>query len=154
MKPGFKYEDGDLFLDKEGRWFHEGVEITHRLTLDLFSRSLQPDPAGGWRLVVGLEWAPVRVEDTAYTIKRVDLEGERARLHLSDGTVEELAEATLRQNADHVLYCDVKECRFPARFLRPSYYQLMERLIETPEGYAVRLGSRLWPIRTAEELRR
>ena len=154
MKSEFKYEAGELLLDKEGRWFHNGVEITHRLTAELFSRSLQPDPAGGWRLVVGLEWAPVRVEDTPFTIKRVDLEGERARLHLSDGTVEELAEATLRRNADHVLYCDVKEARFPARFLRPAYYQLMERLIETPEGYAVRLGGRPWPIRTAEEQRR
>ena len=150
MKPEFKYDAGELFLDKEGRWFHEGVEITHRLTVELFSRSLQPDLTGGYKLVIGLEWAPVRVEDTPYVVRQVTFEADRAVLRLNDGTVEELAEATLRQNADNVLYCDVKECRFPARFLRPAYYQLMERLRECEGGFAVDLRGRLWPIRCPE----
>ena len=148
MKPEIKYDAGELFLDKEGRWFHEGVEITHRRTLDLFSRSLQPDLSGGYKLVVGLEWAPVRVEDTPYVVRQVTFDHDLAVLHLNDGTSEDLIEATLRQNADHVLYCDVKECRFPARFLRPAYYQLMERLREVEDGYAVELGGRLWLIRS------
>ena len=150
MKPEYKYDAGELFLDKEGRWFHEGVEITHRLTLELFSRSLQPDPAGGYKLVVGVEWAPVRVEDTPYVVRQVTIAADRAMLHLSDGTDEELIAATLRQNEDNVLYCDVKEARFPARFLRPAYYQLMERLCECEGGYAIDLGGRLCPIRCPE----
>lgn len=148
MKPEFKYEAGQFFLDKEGRWFHEGVEITHKLTYELFSRSLHPDGAGGWKLVVGLEWAPVTIEDTPYVIRQVTFENERALLHLNDGTTEEMCEATLRQNSDNVLYCDVKEARFPARFLRPAYYQLMERLTECEDGsFAVDINGQLWPIR-------
>lgn len=149
MEAQYKYEAGELFLDKEGRWFHEGVEITHQLTRELFSRSLQPDPECGYKLVIGLEWAPVRVEDTPYMVRGVSIENDRALLHLNDGTTEELAEATLRQAPDNVLYCDVKECRFPARFLRPAYYQLMERLCEDGQcesGFAVQLSGRKWPI--------
>ena len=44
---------GEIFLDKEGRWFHEGVEITHARTLELFSRSICADAGGGYRLQIG-----------------------------------------------------------------------------------------------------
>ncbi len=39
-------KDSGLFFDKEGRWFHEGVEITHRRTCVLFSRNLHKGPDG------------------------------------------------------------------------------------------------------------
>ena len=146
-KPGYRFQGGDIFLDKEGRWYHEGVEITHKLTADLFSRSIQRDPEGGYRLVVGLEWAPIQVEDTAFVVRRVDVEDKGALLRLNDGTEEALDPATLRVGDDNVLYCEVKSGTEPARFLRPAYYQLMQNLEEASDGYAVRLGGRLWPIK-------
>ncbi len=143
----FRYEGGLIKLDREGRWFHDGVEITHGRTLDLFNRSIERDPEGGYRLSVGLEYAPIDVEDTPYFVRRVDLTEEGAALRLSDGTDEALDPATLRVGGANVLYCAVKGGEFPAKFLRPAYYQLMERLEETGDGYGVRLGGELWLIK-------
>jgi hypothetical protein len=145
---GFKYQGGLIRLDKEGRWFHEGVEITHKLTADLFSRSVHKNPDGGYMLVVGAEWSPIEVEDTPFMVRRVELDGDRAVIRLNDGTEEELDAGTLRVGDENVLYCDVKDGEYPARFLRPAYYQLMQGLTETDDGYAVRIGNRLCPIKT------
>jgi uncharacterized protein len=145
-----EYQGGEIRLDKEGRWFHEGVEITHQLTLDLFSSSIHLGQDGAYYLIVGPERARIVVEDTPYVVRRVTLEPERALLLLNDRTEETLDPTTLRVGADNVLYCSVKTGAFRARFLRPAYYQLMERLEENQDGYAVRLGNKLWPIRSKE----
>lgn len=145
--PKFKYEGGHIRLDKEGRWFHDGVEITHDLTRDLFSQSVKKREEGeGYCLEIGLECAEIEVEDTPFVIKRATLDDKGATLLLSDKTEERLDPGTLRVGSDNVLYCDVKGGEFPARFLRPAYYQLMEALVETESGYAARLGGELWPI--------
>jgi len=149
--PRIQYQGGKLFLDKEGRWFHDGVEITHKLTADLFSRSLERDPAGGYRLVVGPEWSPVEVEDTPFMVKGVEFEESRVLVKLNDGSEEDLDLASLWAGADNVLYCLVKLGDYPARFLRPAYYQLMEKLVETEDGFAVSVGGKEYPIRTAED---
>jgi hypothetical protein len=69
---------------------------------------------------------------------------------LSDATEERLDPATLSIGQENVLYCKVKG-EFPARFLRPAYYQLMEALVETEDGYAVKIGGRLWSLKPAGE---
>ncbi len=145
----FQYKGGEIRLDKEGRWFHDGVEITHKLTRDLFSRNIKRDPSsGGYILEIGSEWSPVTVEDTPFMVRRVDVNGERAIAFLNDNTREDLDLGSLRVGGGNVLYCDVKDGLYPARFLRPAYYQLMQRLTETETGYAVKVGGRLWHIKT------
>jgi uncharacterized protein len=145
--PKYKYKGGEIRLDREGRWFHEGVEITHELTLDLFNKSICKDPKGGYQLVIGLEYSPIVVEDTPFFVKSVDIEDDRALLKISDGTEEDLVPQTLRVGDDNVLYCDVKKCQMPARFFRPAYYQLMKNLEETKDGFAVKIGDKTWPIK-------
>lgn len=150
-EPKIKYEAGRIFLDKEGRWFHDGEEITHERTMALFSRSVQKDPAGGYCLVVGPEWAKIEVEDTPFMVRQVTVEAESVRLHLNDGGEEKLDPATLWIGKNNELYCRVKQGEFPARFLHPAYYELMHKCLEEgPEGFAVRLGEELWPLRRQE----
>lgn len=145
----FQYQGGEIRLDKEGRWFHEGVEITHKLTADLFSRSVRKNPEGeGYILEVGMEWCPIVVEDTPFVVRRAEVKDERAVIWLNDGTVEDLDLSTLRVGGENVLYCDVKNGEYPARFLRPAYYQITGTLEETEKGYAIRVGDKLWPIKT------
>jgi hypothetical protein len=54
-------------------------------------------------------------------------------LHLIDDTKEELDPETLSIGADNVLYCTIRAGKFPARFSRPSYYQLVKHVEEEPE---------------------
>lgn len=120
----------DLFLDKEGRWFHEGVEITHERTLRLFSRSLERHPDGTYRLKIGDESVPVYIEDTAFVVRSVAVQTDQQgipttyTLLLSDGEEESLNPETLEIGENNVMYCRVKNGYEKARLLRPAYYQL------------------------------
>ena len=150
--------EGELRIDREGRWFHEGVEITHERTLTLFSRSLTRDASGGYWVEVGRERAPVVVEDTPYVIRRIEeattAEGviEGFNVWLNDSTSETLDMGSLEVGAEDVLYCSVKSGAFRARFLRPPYYHLVEYLEEDPDsgGFCVKIGERRYPIVMAE----
>ncbi len=144
-------EDPPLFLDKEGRWFHEGQEITHSRTCLLFSRSLRRDPAGIYYISVGRESSRVVVEDAPYVVKSVTIqkgpEGVPRGyiLHLNDGTEEPLGVGSLAVSAQNVMYCKVKEGSERARFLRAAYYQICAHLQEGDgEGghYWLPLGER------------
>jgi hypothetical protein len=126
---------GRICLDKEGRWFHEGVEITHLRTIELFSKSVVKDNDCGYLLKIGKEWAKIVVEDTPYMVRSVDLRDDSVLIELNDKSVEHLNPASLRVGNDNVLYCKVKSGEFPARFLRPAYYQLMTRLHEDKKGF-------------------
>ena len=136
-----------IFLDKDGRWFHEGVEITHQRTLELFSRSVCRDPLGGYRLQIGAERARIAVEDTPYMVREVNFHGAEVELGLNDSSRETLDPRSLRIGRNHVLYCAVKGGAFPARFLRPAYYQLVRHVEQDEAGYFLRFGQSKYYLR-------
>jgi len=127
-------ESPRLFLDKEGRWYHEGVQITHQRTCQLFSKSLHKHPDGDYYLHVGPERTRVELEDTPYLVRSVTVEEDHAgspqgyRLSLSDQTEELLDPRTLTVGKGEVLYCSVKSGQERGRFLRSAYYQLCSRI--------------------------
>jgi len=144
-----------VFLDREGRWFHEGVEITHERTRRLFSRSIFRDQDGGYILRVGRESTPVTVEDTPFLIVSVTVREERAmgcctyEVLLNDGSQELLDPRTLTIEQDHVMYAQVRETRERARFLRSAYYQLCARIEydEQEDRYLLPWQGKTVPIR-------
>ena len=144
-----------LFLDKEGRWFHEGVEITHARTCLLFSKNISRDSSGKYFVRVGQESAEVLVEDTPYTIRSVTIrEGAGGLpndyiLHLNDETQEALASESLVVSEQNVLYCKVKGGSERARFLRAAYYQICVKLEydATDDRYWLPCGDREITIR-------
>jgi hypothetical protein len=121
---------GLFFLDRNGRWFHEGIEITHERTLKLFFRSLSRGADGTYCIRVGRESAVVDVEDTPFLVAAVTvLDGHGSsspayRILLNDGTEEDLDPTTLSIEKDNIMYCGVKKGEARARFLRAAYYQL------------------------------
>jgi hypothetical protein len=127
-------ETAPLFLDKEGRWFHEGVEITHERTRLLFSKSIQRMASGTYCLRIGSESAEVLVEDAPYTVRSVTVKedpdgfAQEYILHLNDETEERLEPGSLFVGAGDVMYCKVKGGLERARFLRPAYYQICAKL--------------------------
>jgi uncharacterized protein len=144
----------DLFLDKDGRWFHQGVEITHQRTCLLFSRSLYKSPDGGYFVRVGKECAPVDIEDKPFVIKSVTVVSESGescsmyKILLSDETEETLDPNTLTIGPEHVMYCTVKGSTEEARFLRSAYYQISAHVeyIETEDRYVLPCKGHDFPI--------
>lgn len=140
-----------IFIDKEGKWYHEGAEMIHREFIRLFYENLTLDPYG--RYVI--EWlgkrCQVEVEDTAYVVLSVEYKGGTGKddsflLTLSDDTREPLMPDALFVGRENVLYCRVKDRTFPARFHRPAYYQLAEYIEEENGTFVLPSHGRKFPI--------
>jgi len=127
-----------IWIDKEGRWFFQGEEITHRKTYLLYNRHLTRDAAGRIIVKIGQETCPVEVEDAPFVVKTLDfISAEQGglmsvELILNDESREPLVPETLRIGPDHTPYCRVREGMFEARFSRGAY-QLLIPFIQQDE---------------------
>ncbi len=127
-----------LHIDKEGRWFHDGVEITHRKTYLLYCRHLTRDEEGRPLLRIGREQCPVEFEDTPFVVQTLEFHStpggplKSIELILNDESHETLNATTLRIGAENIPYCQVREGIFEARFSRQAY-QLLSPYIQLDE---------------------
>ena len=141
-----------IFIDKEARWYHRGVEMIHREFIRLFYQNMELDPQNRYVINWKGERCYVEVEDTAFVVRRaVYQDGTRPQkaritLYLSDDTREELQPDTLSVGKNNILYCRVKNRTFPARFDRAAYYQLAEYIEEKNESYHLSLNGKKYSI--------
>ncbi len=127
-----------IWIDKEGRWFFQGEEITHRKTYLLYNRHLTRDESGRIILKMGGETCPVEAEDAPFVVKTLELIAEEqgglksVGLILNDESREPLIPETLRIAPNHTPYCRVRGGMFEARFSRGAY-QLLALFIQQEE---------------------
>jgi hypothetical protein len=147
-----KREVNSIFIDKEGRWFYQGLEMVRRDIVLLFYRHLHLDGQGQYLIRLDGEERYLEVEDTAFVVSRIDLQphgedGGSFRIWLNDDSQEALNLDTLFVGKGNVMYCSVKDGNFPARFQRQAYYQLAEHVQEDNGKYLVSLNGRSHLIR-------
>ena len=138
-----------LSFRSDGRWYADEEPVTHERLARLFSRYLRRKPMGGYEIWIDERYhADVDVEDTPYAVVAVvtDAQG-HVSMQLNDGTVEQLDPGSLQVGDGNVLYCRVKHSAERARFLRPAYYELAQRIEEAAPGrFQLRCGSTTYPI--------
>jgi hypothetical protein len=135
-----------IYIDKEGRWFHNGAEMIHRgIVLD-FYKHLTVDNSGMYIISRGDETCYVEVEDTPFIVTRVEFKNEKGeekfRLSLIDDTQENLAPETVTVGDGNILYCTIKPGLFRARFSRAAYYQLASHIKEEGDKYYLPLNNK------------
>jgi len=141
-----------IFIDKEGRWYHKGVEMIHRDYIRLFFDKMELDPQGRYLIEWKGERCYVDVEDTAYVVRSImhnktGRDGQnRFTIFLSDDSKEALMADTLFLGKANVPYCKVKNGAFPARFNRAAYYQLAEYIVEENGAYYLPCGGKKYEI--------
>jgi hypothetical protein len=139
----------DLRIDREGDWYDEGVQVTHPGILANLRSNLKKD-ADGFFIQTRVR-IPVRVDDVAWVVSRIERRGEALHAIVNDGTEERIDPATVRLGADDVPYCTVKDGAFEARFSRAATFQLLA-LADYDEASgrgALRLGGREYPLARA-----
>ena len=142
----------NIFIDKEGRWYHEGAEMINRNIVDMFFSNLDLTEDGLYVVNWNGKRFFIDVEDTAFVVRKVlfiggAAEGKQSyQIHLSDDTTEELLPETLWVGDKNVLYCRVKQGRFPARFNRPAYYQITAFMLEKEGGFYLPLNGKTYCI--------
>jgi hypothetical protein len=116
-------------LDAEGRFWHEGAEVTHKGLRAALFRWLDRNPDGRWVLRLDeRRFVYLDVDDAPFLIRSVRWEGSRAVGLLSDGSEEPLVPECLHLRGD-VAYAIVKG-RFPARLSSSAFATLAERITD------------------------
>ena len=143
-----------IHFGKDGWWYANDERIQNPRINKLFSSCLRQSSDGGFEIVLGRDRAAVEIEDTPYVVTRVSKNpGQGLTLRLNDDSEEALAPDTLEVGDGDVLYCRVKNRRYPARFLRPAYYQIAADIREKPgreaggTGFVLQIGEAAYPIR-------
>jgi uncharacterized protein len=140
-------------VDREGRFIHEGAEVTHEGLRRALFRWLDRLPPPDGRYILRLDerrFAYLDVDDTPLVARAARVDGSGIIwLALSDGAEEPLDPATLTVDAAGVLRAAVRGGRLPARLATSAVAALGEWLTEAPDGGpALRVAGRTVPIPT------
>jgi len=124
-----KLRQSGIRLDGDGRFWHEGAEVTHHGLRAALWRWLDRNPDGRWVLRLDdKRFVYLDVDDVPYVVRSARWDGERAQLRLSDDSDEELAYDSLHLRAGGQPYCRVKGGRFEARVSTLAWNTLAERI--------------------------
>ncbi|HEY4395035.1 MAG TPA: hypothetical protein VGP64_13280 [Polyangia bacterium] len=125
-------------VDREGRFIHEGGEVTHEGLRRALFRWLDRLPPPDGRYILRLDerrFAYLDVDDTPLVARAARIDGAGAIwLALSDGAEEPLDPATLTADAAGVLRARVRGGRLEARLATSAVAALGDLLTETPDG--------------------
>ena len=137
-------------IDREGRFIHEGAEVTHEGLRRALFRWLDRLPPPDGRYVLRLDarrFAYLDVDDTPLVARAARLDPAGAiQLSLSDGAEEQLDPATLTVDAAGVLRAWVRGGRLQARLATSAVAALGDLLTETSDGRpALRVAGRTCP---------
>jgi len=138
-------------IDREGRFIHEGGEVTHEGLRRALFRWLDRLPPPDGRYILRLDarrFAYLDVEDTPLVARAARVDGAGTIwLALSDGAEEPLEVSTLTADAGGVLRASVRGGRLEARLATSALATLADLLTETPDGRpALRAAGRMMPI--------
>jgi hypothetical protein len=152
MAQMLEVEDLPIRLTARGVFLHGDTPLHPRVAA-LFARNIVPEPDGKFRIQLGHARHPLLVEDAAYSVSSLTLQGpqgdlQHVVLHLSDGAQEPLAAGTLMQSEDNVLYCRIRRhgLRVAVRLTAQQYHNLALSMQPHGDGFALRLGGALWPV--------
>lgn len=135
--PEGRSRESTIVLGADGRFFHDGHEVTHPGMARAFATWIGKHPDDG-RFILnnGYDWTYFTVEDTPFFVDALHAKGrgEPPEIVLSDGSAESLDPSRLREGPDGALYVDVKSGAFQARFTRSAQLALGELLVEGAGG--------------------
>ena len=144
-----RFRQTGIRLDREGRFWHEGEEVSHGGLRRALLRWL--DRLDDGRPILRLDekrYAYVDVEDSDLLVLSARWAGERLIGVLNDESEEEIDCSTIELGAAESAYCRVRGGKLTARITTPAYYVLTERVVETATGvFAVRCAGQLHLIR-------
>jgi uncharacterized protein len=142
----------NLFIDKEGRWFQNGVEIVHPLIYKQFNLMLEKSGDREYLVRLGREICRVTVEDAPFVVQRVSEQDEgMLALELNDGTIEPFSPEDFWIGDENVPYVEVKQGAFHARFTRPAYYQIARYITwdDAEDRFCFTVGNSRMPVKNA-----
>lgn len=132
--------DSLMQITADGRWFHDGGEITRPAMIRAFSTLLRRDDDGSHWLITPYEKQSIIVEDAPFVAVELRSEGDGKdrtlafRLNTDDLIVAGADHAIELRGPDVLPYLHVRDGLW-AKLARPVYYELAElALAENPDA--------------------
>jgi hypothetical protein len=141
-----------LRLDRAGRFWHDGAEVTHPRLRQALLRWLDVRDDG--RDIVRLDaqrYAYVDVDDAHLRAVSARWDGDRCHVTWDDGAEEELDYAHLAVAPDGALYTTARGGRLRARIAGAAHHAIADEIVEHESGFALRAAGRPWPIAETAE---
>lgn len=146
---GQDYPPCKILIDEEGHWYYEGISPIRDDFVKMFYEHLDLIENNVYVIKLYGDICKVDVKDTAYVVWGVDYSDDsRVMLTLSDWSKEELNPESVWIGNNNVLYCRVKQGKFPCRFARKAFYQISGLLFEENNRFYLRIKGFLYPIAT------
>ena len=139
-----------LRLDRAGRFWHDGAEVTHPRLRQALLRWL--DVRADGRDIIRLDdtrYAYVDVEDAHLRAVSARWDGDRVQLVLDDDSEEELDYASLALSADGAVMCRARGGKLRCRLTTAAHAVVAARIVESSTGFALPAAGSVWPIRSA-----
>ena len=133
-------EEPRIFIDSRGRWFHDGVRITHRWTYLENNKNLDMDSDGRFFVEEKGSRVYVECEDTPFVVTMVTKTEDGFSMRLNDESIEKLDLTTLTIAEQNIPYVRVKNGKFEARLLSAAYYELMKHAGKDEKGFYLESG--------------
>ena len=135
------------YIDAEGIFWHDGSELDDPELILFFLKNLKKTPEGKLQLLCQGELCEFECADVPYVIQSIDFHGDEIQLHFQGNYSEILDPHSLKVGKENVLYCEVKNGEFSARFSRKAYNDLAKQVVINPEKkYCLKLQNKLYPI--------
>jgi len=142
-------KSGKIRLTGEGVWLHDGVEITHKRTVELFFKSVLYKK-GKYFLTGEKVPVPITVDDVAIFVRGIKNRNGHVVLKLSNGLEENLDISSVDVGEGNQLYCLTQNGDVPAKFERKVYYELMKNLKEIDGYYGLEIGGLFYPVQSVK----
>jgi hypothetical protein len=146
-----KLRQSGIRVDREGRFIHEGAEVTHPGLKSALFRWLDRLPPPDGRYVLRLDarrFAYLDVDDTPLVVRAARLDpGGVIHLALSDGAEEPLDPATLTIDESGILRAWVRGGRLEARLSSSALAALADQLTESGGHSVLCAAGRAYPLR-------
>jgi hypothetical protein len=142
-----------LRIDRNGDWFDDDIQVTHRGVLANLRAGLSRD-ADGYFIQTRVR-IPVEVEDVPWVITRLQPRAGALWAQVNDDTEEIVDPASIWIGPGQVPYCTIKAGTFVARLDRAAAYQLLSLADydESTDRGAIRVGGRVYPLGPAADRR-
>ncbi len=140
-----QFHNPDFFIDRDGKWYADGVLMIKKKIIKLFASNLKKDDGNNYYI----EWQekpyPVRIEDVPFYVRSVTVGPDHVLLALYDGRELPLPPGKSIFVKNSIPYislfspCDTK-------LSQRSYSTLCENVLERDGRYFIKFGQREWPI--------
>lgn len=134
----------DLFVDKDGLWYTDGVQMINKEIIELFASHLKKDDHNKYHIDWRNQLYPVRVKDAPFFVQTITEQAGQLMIQLYDGRKFLLPPGNLimKNNIPYISLfwrCDTK-------LSHSSYCELCKNAIERDGHYFIKYGDNEWLI--------